>query len=181
MSINASYLFNNYYKSDLYRVGRYALKTENPNYFFDICHPNEKLPDKLPFKCCGTKTKACKNATTANVKISSRKNHEIRQNPFFKGKGEFTLSLREFLKAGGQWNHILIRDVELVLNDLKCECGTSDPLPLLSEVQGDNSVIDKISIDGKFYFAWILSNNYGQSHSPRSVLRAFHKKIRLWP
>ena len=99
MSINASYLFNNYYKSDLYRVGRYALKTENPNYFFDICHPNEKLPDKLPFKCCGTKTKACKNATTANVKITSRKNHEIRQNPFFKGKEEFTLSLREFLKA----------------------------------------------------------------------------------
>ena len=122
MSINASYLFNNHYKSDLYRVGRYAVKTENPNYFFDICHPNEKLPDKLPFKCCGTKTKACKNETIANVKITSRKNHEIRQNPFFKGKEEFTLSLREFLKAGGQWNHILIRDVELVLNDLKCEC-----------------------------------------------------------
>ena len=87
---------------------------------------------------------------------------------------------QRIFKSGGQWNHILIRDVELVLNDLKCECGTSDPLPLLSEVQGDNLVIDKISIDGKFYFAWILSNNYGQSHSPRSVLRAFHKEIRLW-
>ena len=179
-SINAAYLFNNHYKSDLYRVGRYAVKKGNSNYFFDICHPNE-IPDKIPFKCCGTKAKACKNATTANVKITSRKNKAIQKNPAFKGKGEFTLSLREFLRAGGQWNHILTRVVELVLNDLKCECGTSDPLPLLSEVQGDNLVIDKISIDGKFYFAWTADEDRTMIMSGSAFLNMNKRSERLRP